>query len=316
MPRFGWEGAFGLAEESVFGTGVTPNRFWERSTGEVTIEDPPYESSGITGGRSRQLSQTTRGLRDVSYSVAFPMGYVGQMLGVLTKHALGSVTTTEPQVGIRWLHTFNLADALPVGLTLEGEWAPKFVKLLGGRVDEWMIESTPGREAMLTVSGPAQDYQFNDTGATFSPPSGQILTMPHEAALLVNAVAKQYRSFRLRCFNNLFREDYRSGARTIFSAAERPRRVDGQFVLTADEAAEFLKYRDFTSLPLNLKFTGPALGTDFYSWEFDLPKIRYTAIPLPLVGPDDENLMAISFIGYKDASNELTAKLQNGSSTL
>lgn len=315
MPRFGWEGQIGAGEETTWGTAATIARFEEDAEGETGVpEDEVLFRPGIHGARSRLLTQTAQGRKRVSYSLGFDLAYKG-LAGLFFKHGMGAVATVVDEVGVRWTHTFTRADTPPAGLTLEHEIAPDFYKLLGGRVNEGILESDAEGPARLTVNGFAKDYQINASGAAFSPPSSTILTVFHQAALTIDAAAKQYRNFRLRFFNDIFPDDFRSGARTVFSLDPRDWIVEGSLLLTAEEAAQLAKIRDFTAVALKVVFTGPTLGTGNFKWDFDLPKVRYRPTRRRIGGPIDESLVELPFEAFKDTADALTVKLTNDSAT-
>lgn len=315
MPRWGFEGQAGLGEETTWGTAAVISRFEEQASGEVGVpDDAVLFQAGIHGARSRLLTQTKQGRKRVSWSWNFDLAYKG-LAGIFFKHAMGSATTVTDEAAVRFTHTFARADALPAGLTLEHEIAPDFYKLLGGRVNELVIESDAEGPARLSVGGFAKDYQINSTGATFSPPSATILTVFHEAALTIDSVAKQYRNFRMRVFNGIFADDFRSGARTVFSLDPRDFVVEGTLLLTAEEAAQLAKIRDFTAVAIKVVFTGPVLGTGNYKWEFDLAKCRYGPARRRIGGPTDESLIELPFEAFKDTAEAVVVKLTNDSAT-
>lgn len=312
MPRWGWEGQLGWGEESTYGTAATINRFAEHASGEVELGDAAERRPLIRGDRARVLSQTFQGRRRVSYQCAFDFYYKSMM--VWFKHAIGSVSTTNPFAGV-WLHTFNRADALPVGLTTEFEIAPDFYKLVGCRVNELVVECDAAGPPRVMASGPAKDYTIAGSGAAFAPPSGDLLAVFHQAALQIDAVGKQFRNFKIRIGNLVFADDFRSGARTIYTADPRDFVVDGRLILTAEEAAQLLKIRDFLTAALNVTFTGPVIaGGHSYTLSFDLPKVRYQPTRRRIEGPDGESLVELELEAYKDSAEALVVTIKNDQS--
>jgi hypothetical protein len=301
-------------EESTYGTAVTPNRSLRHASGEVELGDEVIVERTIGGSRVRVLEETAQGRRRVRYRFGTPFFYKG--LGLWYKHAIGSVTTTNPGVGA-YLHTFNRADALPVGLTFEHEQGPDFYKLAGGRVNELLLEADAAGPPRVTIAGPAKDYTISGTGASFSPPSANILAVFHQAAFTIDTVAKQYRSLRCRIFNDLFAEDFRSGARMIYSAEPRDFLVEGTIVLVAEENAQLTKISSFLTAALNLTFTGPQIVSGHnYTLSYDLPKVRYRPTTRRIDSPTGESLIEVEFEAFKDSAEALVCTIKNDEATL
>lgn len=315
MPRFGWEGQYGAGEpEATFGTAVAITRFFEHVSGEVQFGDGTLVSPGIRGARERILSAAAQGRKVVGYRLATDFQYKG--MAFLWKHALGAVATVNPVAGV-WDHTFTRANALPVGLTQELEQAPDFYKLAGCKINELILESDAEGYPRVTWAGPAKDYTIAGSGAAYAPPSGQIFGVFHQAALTIDAVAKQYRRFRCRIFNDLQIDDFRSGARTVFSADPRDYMVEGTIVLTAEENAQLVKLRDFVTAALVVKLTGPVIPATAHNFELEytLPKVLYRPTGRRISSPTDESLFELEFEGFKDSADALTVRIKNTDST-
>jgi tail tube protein len=309
MPNWGWQGQLMWAEESVWGTSVTPTKGTEYEMAEVGIGDETIVKRGVQGNRIRLLTQTKQGRKVVSYSYGFDFYYKGLVLWL--KHAMGANVITNPLAGV-YLHTITRADALPAGLTTEAKIAPDFYKLAGCRVNELAIESDTSGAPRVTVNGPAKDYTIAGSGAAYSTPANNVLAVFHEAALTIDAVAKQFRSFRLSINNDLFGDDFRSGSRTIYSLDPRDFQVKGSFTLVADENAQLLKIRDFLTAALNVTWTGPVIQTGHnYTLGLDMPQVRYWPTRRRVSGPGDESLIEIEFEAFKSVSDALTVTVKN-----
>lgn len=107
---FGSNAWLGFAEESTYGTYVSPTKFLE-----ITEENVIGEQSWIPKNtlRSASQSQKVRSKKNVSGSFKANLGFTG--FERIFKHALGSSATTGAGP---YTHTASLASALPVGLSL------------------------------------------------------------------------------------------------------------------------------------------------------------------------------------------------------
>jgi hypothetical protein len=304
-------------EETTFGTVVTPDKGVEYSSAEVPVPgDDILVVRNIMGNRLRQLTETKQGRKPVSYNLGLEFYYKGMVR--FWKHAMGNNLITNPLGGV-YLHTITRTDALPAGLTIEVAIQPDFYKLAGCKVNELTFESDAQGPPKLNVTGPAKDYTIASSGAAYATPAGNVLAIFHEAALTIDAVAKQFRRFRLRIHNDIFTDDFRSGARTIYSADPRDFMVEGSMTLVADENAQLLKVRDFLTAALNVTFTGPLIQTGHnYTLGLNMPQVRYRPVRRRISGAADESLIDIDFEAFAStvvANDALTVTIKNDEAT-
>lgn len=111
---------FGFAEESTYGTIVTPNRFLEFVNESLERRQQTAVSNGIKSGR-RYGGQGRRITRsDAGGSVGFEVAQAG--FGLFFKHLLGSVATAQPDATndpTVYEHTFTPGTLTGKSLTLQ-----------------------------------------------------------------------------------------------------------------------------------------------------------------------------------------------------
>lgn len=107
----------GLAEETTWGTIVTPDRFLEFTQEGLEKRNTIATSNGIRSGR-RYGGQARRIARhDAGGTVTTEVATTG--FGVLFEHLLGAVVTTEEVVGEAWSHVFTPGSLTGKSLTLQ-----------------------------------------------------------------------------------------------------------------------------------------------------------------------------------------------------
>lgn len=311
----GWEAQLGWGEETTWGTAGTINRFLYHLSESLRFEEETLRTALVRGTRSQQIEQAIRGKRAVSGPLAFVTMAKG--LGLWFKHGLGAVATSTPAGGIlSRLHAFTLADALPVGLSVEAKKAPaRFHKYLGCLVNELTLTADVGEVGRLSVDLLGRDEVVAGTGATATYPSGNEQLVFHQGVFKIAGVQVDVRSFELRVANNLFAEDYRTGSKLRQSLKPKMRVVGGRVRVPYNALpAGYDDYLTFATKALNFKFTGSIIEGALNNFlEVDLPNVKYIGKNEPPVGaPDDEVLLEIEFEAYKSGgTSELTLNYQN-----
>ena len=103
---------FGMVDEATFGTPPTVTRFLEFNNETMDHSIARLDSSGLRVGRRVQLaSQWVSGEQNVTGDVEFEVQQQG--MGLLLKHALGNVASSQPNVGSNptvWEHKFTVGQ--------------------------------------------------------------------------------------------------------------------------------------------------------------------------------------------------------------
>ena len=206
------------AEETTYGTGVTPNRAYEfrQESLKETIER--LESWGVRAGRRVQRSDRWKvGKRSVAGDITMELGNQG--FGRWWKHALGKVVTSQPAVGPSptvFLHTFTPGD-LPESLTIQvgrpdtGATVRPFT-YTGCTIPAWTLECSVGEFATFGATILGRTGTTATALATATYPTG---LNPHTfvaGTLTVGGSPVDVKSFTMQGVNALTEERYFLGS--------------------------------------------------------------------------------------------------------
>jgi hypothetical protein len=113
--KSGLAAQFGFAAEATtaIGTRVTPTRFLEFVSEDITFTKQRIESAGLRAGR-RLTHRWAAGIQEVSGSFSVEMAAQGT--GLLLKHAIGGVSTTGSNP---YVHTFTPGALDSLALTIQ-----------------------------------------------------------------------------------------------------------------------------------------------------------------------------------------------------
>jgi hypothetical protein len=115
--RSGLGSQLGFAAESVYGTYVAPNRFYEYASESLNKETEFVQGGGLAAGRFAR-SGSRRSLTRQFGSGSFTMDVPNQKFGLLLAHLMGSSTTPVQQgATIAYLQTHAFADNFGFFLT-------------------------------------------------------------------------------------------------------------------------------------------------------------------------------------------------------
>lgn len=144
----------GFAQETTWGTAVTVTRFTPFVNESIQQEIEMLESAGIiSGARVLRSQQWALGSRSISGDLGLEM--YDRSIGLLMKHALGSVTTSGTTAP--FTHTFTPGDLSGLGLTVQvgrpdrGGTVRPFT-YAGCKVESWEIAYTAGEIATLGLT--------------------------------------------------------------------------------------------------------------------------------------------------------------------
>jgi len=312
MPVYGWKGQIGWGEETTWGTAATINRFERFISESIEREQPPIFVPVVTGSRSRPQELYLQGLQRIGGEIVFPVWAKG--LGLWFKHALGSVSSTQPDPNV-WLHTFTPTDTLPAGLTIEVGRVTQFHKYAGCRVNELTIRAAPGEDPRLTIAVLGKSETIAGTGATASFPSGNQILQTALATFTIDGVSTSIYEFEVRISNNLRDDAFVLGDSTRASLDPQAREVTGRFRLPYDAVAQYQKFINFTTAALNIKLIGGTIsGTYKFTLEVDLPVVIYEGRTPTVGGAEEEIVLEVPFRAVKGTSPEVTIKYQNNES--
>jgi hypothetical protein len=136
--------SFGVSEESVWSTPVTPTRFFPVDSVNVKLMKKPVQGQGLQSGTYVHQGSLRA---DTAYWAAgdAQVDFTSKQMGLLFKHALGSASILQNGVTAAWTQTWGLGNAANgLGLTLQygapqanGTVVPYTVS--GCKIDQWDI---------------------------------------------------------------------------------------------------------------------------------------------------------------------------------
>lgn len=301
---------FGLAEETVWGTPVTPTRFLEFTTESLQRRQNIATSAGIRSGR-RYGGQGRRITRhDAGGSVTTEVARSG--FGLLFEHLLGGAASVNT-VGTVWTHTFTPGSLLDKSLTLQ-----KGVDQGDGTVQAFTY---PGSKILSGDFSVAQDgllmatWEFDSeeelTGTALASASytDPVVFTYSEGTLSVDSapVANVRSVSSLRVVNNLLTERFFLGNQGL-----KEQQINVPFdSITGALDVEFQGIADFyslfaadTSAELDLVFEGALIeGAHDYTLSINIADVRFEGETPQVSGPELV-YQNIPFVGLDPAAGD------------
>lgn len=308
------EAQLGFAEESTFGTRVAPTRFLPFNDESLTNAIEYLESKAYRAGRT---TQTTRRPSKEAVTGDVNMELAPQGLGLLLKHAFGSVVTAGAGP---YTHTFTPGAlngkslSVQIGRTDEGGTMRPF-DYSGVKIPEWELDGKVGELAMIkfTLDGIVEDT--SQTLAVASYPAGLDPFSWTEMSLTVAGTEIKLRGVTLKGSNGLITGRHRISATTPSRAREQKQGSIREFTGTLD--ADF---EDLTAYDRFINQTQAALvltldnGTESLvitmSVEFDGETPKASGI-----GNEPEQSLPFIGINATDDASVITAVLTNSDAT-
>lgn len=208
-----WQGigtVVGLGEESTWATEVARS-VWAAVSSVSVKAAARHEASDtlVHNSSNANLSHMFLAGVDVGGSIEIPACYEGgSCIGLLLKHAMGSVSTGSPSSSI-YPHTFSLASALPTGLTLEVLRGNSGVaeEVYGAKVGKLEFSIAAGQQAKIMVDLIAKNQQARASGGSPTLGTRYPILHKHGGTFAFNSVNyTSVNSFKLVIDNKLTRE--------------------------------------------------------------------------------------------------------------
>jgi hypothetical protein len=206
------------AEETTYGTGVTPDRAYEFRQESLKESIERIESTALRAGTRLQRSDRWKiGKRSVAGDVT--MELANQGFGRWWKHALGKVVTTQPASvpsPTVYLHTFTPGD-LPESLTIQvgrpdvGAVVRPFT-YTGCTLPAWTLECTVGEFATFGATILGRTGTTATALATAAYPVGLDVVPFVSGTLTVDGEPVDVKSFTMQGVNALTEERYFLGS--------------------------------------------------------------------------------------------------------
>lgn len=297
MVKKGRNAQLGVAEETTYGTLVTPARFYEfRSEGlQNTINR--IESQAIRkGDRLLRSDRWAPGQQSVAGDIAAEIAY--KSFGLWFKHAFGSVATSQPDATNNpdvYEHLFTLGDLEQHSLTAQIGLDDVPKAYTGVVVTSWSIEVSNDGFAVLTLSLAGREEDLSASLATVSYPAGLVLLPFTHASLDIAGSAMQVSQANIQCDNQMATDRYALGSGLMRRPAEVERRaVTGSVEADFDSLTDYNRYINGTESKLSLSFVGPAIDPN-YNYELAITvNARYDG-QTPTVGGFEEIRQPLDF---------------------
>lgn len=256
----------GLAAESTYGTAVAVTRFYEFLDESFEFTRGRMESAALrTGTRIMRSDDWAAGEKSVAGALAVELQTKG--LGLLLKHCLGAVNTSQPDAGgapTVYEHLFTLG-ALPsatvqVGRPQTDGTVTPFT-YTGCVVKDWELSVDAKGIGQLKVNFVGQDELLTeDLDTAVYPTSPVLLTWVHGAVTVAGGAAK-VKKFSIKGTAGLDDDRYFLGS----ALRDKPLanglvEVTGQLDCEFDGLADYNRFRDGTEAEIVLDFVGPTIS--------------------------------------------------------
>jgi hypothetical protein len=249
---FGYGSWVGFGVESTWGTAVTRTKFYEFDSESMQFDMGYIDKPSVRGVSAFRVVKKKK---DVSGAIDFAVPYSNMEL--LFKHALGTNNTTGAGP---YTHAITLAQALPVGLSLEVNRDAANV----GAGSSWLYEGC--QIDAMTLSHEPEGFLMASCEFVGEDSSNVTVSTPtfgtfdgiswDELAVTVDGSPVQIASYELKLNNNLAKDRFRLGSRTRkgFGRAGQ-REVTGTIKLEYDAKAASDYFRVNSESPVAVVFT-------------------------------------------------------------
>lgn len=311
-----------VVEEATYGTSPGAGESYFELVSEDLGMEIPLKYRKSLRGVSHQT--TFQGNKVVGGSLTVEALYEGFLL--FLKHAMGdyAFTIDTPVAGANQ-HVFTLADALPIGLSVEASKGDiptgKVFLYQGGKVDELSFALTEEELLALTIGMIFQTETGNTTASgTPSYPGDHPVLWHHSGTItLAGTAAIDFKAANVKLQNMLSRDRFLMN-QTIRSPKRTGRRpVTGDVTIEFDDLTLYDKFVAGTKGAFELMFTSEEFitGTTPYSLKIECPNVQLESVS-PAVGGEGVIEVTIPFVGLHStgADDAMTITVINGEATL
>lgn len=324
----GLDGQMGFAQETTWGTAVTPTRFIEFNSENINYTPTFLEPTGLkVGTKFKRAGRVSVSRTAVSGDFSFDVATLG--MGLFVKNMLGSTVTAPTQIGTstayKQVHTPG--DFRSMGLTCQiGRPEPSTGTVrpftyAGLKVTGWGFDlkdnATPNLK--LTVDGRSEDTTTALTTASFLAGAG-VYTFAQSSLKLGGTASTASGETTISggaAATTIINEFSLSGKTAmkvdrygLGNAGLKAEQLEnGMPTITGKLAAEFNKaefydvYKANTTTAMQFDLTGPAIaGGNNYLFSIILPAVKLKGVTPNVSGPDIVQ-MAPTFEVYSDETN-------------
>lgn len=309
----------GLAEETTWGTVVTPTRFLEFTTESLEKRNTIAASNGIRSGR-RYGGQGRRITRhDAGGSVGFEIATTG--FGVLFEHLLGTAVTAQPDATgspTVYEHTFTPGDLTGKSLTVQKgvEKPDQTVQAFtypGSKVVSADFSIDQDGLLMGTLAFDAEQEETSTALATASYTTPTVFTYSEGSLEVDDVVKANVRSVgSLQIINNLLVQRFFLG-----NSGTKSEPINVPFdTISGSLDVEFQNTTDFydlfaadTSAKLELVFVGEAIDATYdYEFHVTLADVRFEG-ETPKIGGPELVYQSVPFVGLDPTTGDAVTVL-------
>lgn len=250
----------GFADETTYGTRVTPTRFLDFVSEGIARQENFRQSAGLRKGQKAQRSGFQSPVnKGANGPLVLDIGLNG--FGLILKHVMGSapvITGAGPKI-----FTYTLGDGAGLSLTTQiGKPTPAGTvqphDFLGCKIADATIMQALDQYAQLQMTVDAMKDEVTDTLATAAYPSAQELIHDGELAVTVNSVGFDSKSSSVKIDRNLNLARFFERSSTL----KKEPLAQGLFPITGSLDGEFLDYTTYnlfiggTIVPIVFTWTG------------------------------------------------------------
>ena len=294
----GLSSQFGMVDEVTFGTPVTVNRFLEFNDETVSYTIGRLNSSGLRANRRNlRNTQWVPSEKNVTGDINFEVQQQG--FGLVLKHMLGSIVSSQPSVGSAptvYEHKATVGQLDGSSFTCQIARAPtsgtpQAFTYSGCKISKWDLSAAVDGLLMLkpTIDGIAESTAIAVATATYAADSfplawnGATITLPGGATGNIS-------KFDLTSDNGLDLTRYfmsGSGATTKKEQLESTLRTyTGTFDVEFDDLSAYTLFTNGTVGSLTAFFEGQNIASTYnYALEVTLPAVRFDGVTPNVPGP-------------------------------
>jgi hypothetical protein len=269
----------GFAEETTYGSRVTPTRFLEFVSEGIARQENFRTSAGLRKGQKVQRSGNQSAInKGANGPLVMDLGLNG--FSMILKHLFGKAPVIAG--GPAFTHTFTLGDGVGLSLTTQigkpGSITPIVVQphdFQGCKITDGTITQAIDAYAQLQLGVDSQQDVTNQTLATASYPAAQELLHDGQLAITVNSVAFSPKSTSVKIDRNLNLARYFTRASTL----KKEPLWQGLSPVTGNLEGEF---EDWTTYGL---FVGNTIVPIVFTWTGTTGSLVVTMPACRLEGP-------------------------------
>ena len=309
--RSGIDAQIGFGEETTWSTRAAPTRYLEFVSESFKLAQEPMDAKGIRKSNLVQRSDRwTRGKKEIAGEVMVEGHNKG--LGLLLKHALGTVVITTPGGGTNSrLHTHTLTDNWGLGLTVQagrpdvGGTVRPF-DYAGCKTDSVEFKNSVDEFLMLSFGYVGYDEDTTQTLGTASYPASTEILNWTGGVLNIAAAAVAVKDVSIKIDRGLKKDRHflRADRRIKEPIQAGLVKISGEVSCEFEDLTAYNRFVNGTLASLDVTWTGAIIeGALSYYFKVIIDNVRFEGQTPNVDGPDVVDL-SLPFTGIYDGSGE------------